>query len=82
MREEDKLKRRIYALSFAMWELHLYLDSHPEDCDAAKKLREYTERSDTLTEEYESKYGTLTETSDKTNRWEWINSPWPWDLEV
>ena len=41
MSEEQAMRRRIAAMQFAMWELHLFLDTHPNNCDAAKKLDDY-----------------------------------------
>lgn len=75
------LKRRINSLAFACWELHLFLDSHPENCEAAQKMTEYKSMIDKLTAEYEEKYGMLFETSQNTSRWQWINGAWPWEVE-
>ncbi len=80
-KEQQMLKRKIDANAFASWELHLYLDSHPGDCEAAKKLAIQKEKIASLTKEYEEKYGTVTESSNTTSRWQWINGPWPWELE-
>ena len=38
MTEQARLRRRISAVQFAAWELHLYLDSHPHCAQAADKL--------------------------------------------
>lgn len=81
MTEQEMLKRKIYANSFASWELHLFLDSHPNNKDAATKLETIRRRIDTLTKEYEEKYGTVTEVSNNTSRWQWVNGAWPWELE-
>ena len=43
MNEQQRLRRHISAVQFAMWELHLYLDSHPYCKEAAKKLAAYRE---------------------------------------
>ena len=48
MSEQEALRRRIYAMQFACWELHLFLDTHPNNCDAARKLEEYRTRADKL----------------------------------
>ncbi len=82
MTEQAGLRRRISAVQFAAWELHLYLDSHPYCSEAAKKLKEYEERAKKLTEEYEGKYGPLNELSRNTSRWAWISDPWPWETEA
>lgn len=80
--EQSRLRRRISALQFAAWELHLYLDSHPHCAEAAKKLETYRELLKKLSAEYEDKYGPLNETSRETSRWAWISDPWPWEAEA
>ena len=81
MNERQRLRRKIDAYSFSMWELHLFLDSHPNNCEAAKKMEEYRKIFEELTEEYEATYGPLNEVSSKTSRWAWVAGPWPWDIE-
>ena len=74
MNEQQRLRRHISAVQFAMWELHLYLDSHPYCKEAAKKFAAYREEYDKLTAEYEKAYGPLNETSRSTSRWAWIRA--------
>ena len=81
MNERAMMRRKIQALQFAVWELHLFLDSHPNNCEAAKKLEEYSKQIQQLTMEYEKKYGPLFESSRNTSRWQWVSGPWPWELE-
>ncbi len=82
MNEQSRMKRRISAVGFAMWELHLYLDSHPYCADGAKKLAEYQEQYKKLLAEYEEKYGPVNEMSRNTSRWAWVSDPWPWEAEA
>lgn len=82
MSEKDMLRRRIYAVRFAMWELHLFLDTHPNDNDAMNKLEEYQTRNNTLTAEFEEKFGAIGDTSQNTDRYRWICDPWPWEKEA
>ena len=82
MNEEQALRRRINAIKFASWELHLFLDTHPNNCDAARKLEEYRRQLDTLTKEFEDKFGPIGETPQNTSRSAWISDPWPWDKEA
>ena len=62
------------ALAFAAWELRLYLNTHPDDCEALR-----------LFEEYESKlrqenYATTFVPGRKgRSRWNWLDDPWPWE---
>ena len=81
MSDEQALRRRIGAIKFASWELHLFLDTHPNNCDAARKLEEYRRQLAQLTKEFEEKYGPIGETPRNTSRWAWINGPWPWEKE-
>ena len=79
MNEQERLLRRIRAMQFAQWELHMFLDTHPNDCEAAKKLEEYRTKTAALIKEYEAAYGPMNETSTNTSRWAWITNPWPWE---
>lgn len=82
MSEKDALRRRIYAVRFALWELHLFLDTHPNNCEAARKQEEYKARDEKLTKEFEEKFGPIGETPQNTSRWAWISDPWPWEKEA
>ena len=79
MNDQARLRRRISAVQFAAWELHLYLESHPNCAEASKKLAEYRALHKKLKTEYEDKYGPLNETTADANRWAWITGPWPWE---
>ena len=70
---------KISAVEFAMWELHLYLDTHPEDLESVKLYNSYKEKRDCLVDEFESKYYSLT--SDNAQGVCWIKNPWPWEKE-
>ena len=56
MTDRDTLLQKLSALQFAAWELHLYLDTHPDDCDALELNEKYGAKSKELTEFFESKY--------------------------
>lgn len=81
MDEKDMLLRKIRSTDFAMWELHIFLDSHPDNADALALMQKYTDKRDVLVAEYEKKYGPLNMRSvTNANRWQWINDPWPWEI--
>ncbi len=77
MSTHDKLLRTLSSVQFALWELHLYLNTHPNDMTALGMHEKYTCRLNELTAEYEECFGPL---SPKTGEGiEWLKNPWPWD---
>lgn len=80
MNDKEKLLKRLSAAQFAAWEVHLYLDTHPEDAAAIAAFNQYQKRAMELREEYTRKYGELLAGENANpNTWEWLNSPWPWE---
>ncbi len=79
MNEQDIMMRRISALDFAIVELNLYMDTHPEDEEVNLKLNDYKERSQSLKNEYQEKYGPISSKAMEENRFGWISDPWPWN---
>lgn len=77
MTERAKLLRSLSAEQFAVWELHLYLDTHPCDKTAQRMHEKHSARAAELREEFEEKFGPL---STRTGEGcEWLKSPWPWE---
>ena len=74
----EELMDKIHALSFAMTEAQLFLDTHP-DCRAALDyFRNLRDELDGLTPEYQNKYGPLFADMTVGDKWAWIDGPWPW----
>lgn len=83
MNEEQMMRKRYYAARFACWELHLFLDTHPNNKEAARRLEEYQGRAARLRKEYEEKFGPLGETTQDTSRWacpSFTSSGAAWDV--
>ncbi len=79
---KKELKQRIFELDFAIYELVLYLDTHPTCRKGMELLKEYRKRKEELTKMCDEKYGkmVITHTDAPADRcWEWLESPWPWD---
>lgn len=74
---KNSLKHRLMAIRFSIWDLHLYLDTHPCDETAMNLENKYKERYAELLKEYECKYGPLTALAGSGT--EWTKAPWPWD---
>lgn len=68
----------IMALNFAINDLALYLDTHPNDQTAIRMHCEYSEKQISLTAEYQRLYGPLT-INFMSDTWDWIDEPWPWE---
>lgn len=77
MTQREKLLLRLSSAQFARWELHMYLDTHPNDMQAIAMEKKYADMASALVEEYESKYGPLSPRSGVAA--EWLQNPWPWD---
>ncbi len=73
----DMLKR-IKCLNFAIIELGLYLDTHPDDEKALCLHRKYCKEYRELTDKYQKVYGPLT-IQFPCNKWRWLEEPWPWE---
>lgn len=74
---KKKLLIRLSSMNFAMLEMRLFLDTHPDDKEALAMLKKYREKYDVLKKEYEEQFGPLT--LNGMNSDEWICDPWPWD---
>ena len=81
MSEQERLMRKICACRFAMWELKIFLDTHPNECGAMKRLAEYRKYTQELVAQYEDTYGPMNLNSDTANRVAWVQEPWPWETE-
>ncbi|MBQ2286268.1 MAG: spore coat protein CotJB [Clostridia bacterium] len=82
MNEKAMLRRKIFEADFVLYELALFLDTHPDSKKAMELMCEYRKMRSELIKEYESRFGNYIETlSDvpESDRWKWIDGPWPWD---
>lgn len=79
---EDSLNK-LRATNFAVLDLGLYLDTHPDDAEALEIFNQYRTESIQLETEFERRYGPLTLHSDVLTAypWTWIMSPWPWEVK-
>lgn len=72
---------QLMALEFAVIELGMYLDTHPDDCEAAALFRDYAQQAAEARAAYEAKHGPLRlGSAGAGGSWDWICDPWPWDF--
>ena len=69
------------GLCFAITDLNLYLDLHPEDMEAFNMFKKYNQELKTKQAEYETMYGPLEINHESGNKFNWLENPWPWDNE-
>ncbi len=75
--EQSKLLLELSAVSFASHELNLYLDLHPNDESVLTLFNDYRRKTNSLIDEYETKYGPITVNSDSLDA-----SPFLWEVDA
>lgn len=73
--------KRIKSYDFALVEMNLYLDTHPDDHQALCLFKMYNEKREALVCEYERYFGPyiVTVNDVQGNSFDWICDPWPWE---
>ncbi|HQA60459.1 MAG: spore coat protein CotJB [Tepidanaerobacteraceae bacterium] len=74
------LLKEIMAVDFVVYELALFLNTHPTDRRALEDHNNFARRSQELRAMYEKKYGPLTLGSVSEFPYQYINNPWPWEI--
>ena len=77
MTRKEMLKK-IKCLKFAVVELALYLDTHPDDTKALCLHNKYSKELKEICDIYQKVYGPLT-IEYPCNKWRWLEEPWPWE---
>ena len=78
-----ELFEQIGAISFALDDLRLYLDTHPDCAEALALFTEYQKQRHDLITSYTSQFGPIDSYYvDTENGWSWINEPMPWKQEA
>ena len=77
MTRKEMLKK-IKCLKFAVVELALYLDTHPDDKKALCLHNKYSKELKEICDKYQKVYGPLT-IEYPCNKWRWLEEPWPWE---
>ena len=78
----NDLLKNVMAEGFAMQELALYLDTHPDCAEGLQAFREARDRCAAARDAYEQVCGPLTQRSAAAEeRWSWVARPWPWEGE-
>ncbi len=79
--EKERMLYQVLALSFAINDLNLYLDLHPDDKQVFELFKKYVKEEEDMCQSYVKKYGPLEVTETMGGKFNWLNSPWPWDTK-
>ncbi|MDI3538598.1 MAG: spore coat protein [Bacillota bacterium] len=82
MPEQAQLLTQIMALEFTAVDLNLYLDTHPDDQRALMDYNSTVQELAILKDQYQRRYGPLTNFGYAPSQypWAWVNDPWPWEV--
>lgn len=80
-REQSQLLSYIQILDFTLYDLSLFLDTHPNDTEALQYYHHYNLLRNKSVEEYSALYGPLTahDACKSETEWMWVQQPWPWE---
>ncbi len=74
------LMRKISEYFFALYDLSLYLDTHPEDHDALSSYHSLNRTYREYYDEYVCAHGPIAFTDIKSeDYWTWVAEKWPWE---
>ena len=80
MFNEQSMLLDIQKLEFYIYDLALYLDTHPNDPVALYKHKQLTQQLMVLKIAYEAQHGIMCIMDTEIGEtWRYINGPWPWD---
>jgi len=72
----------VLALSLALTDLHLYLDTHPQDAEVTQIFSHYNEALAAAKVRYVAEFGPLTlQDAVQNGQYVWTRDPWPWDYQ-
>ncbi|MBW7477078.1 spore coat protein CotJB [Paenibacillus oenotherae] len=72
----------LQQLDFALVELTLYLDTHPNDLQAIQQFNQLAQQRQQCAHQFEMQYGPLLQFGHSYSKypWQWIETPWPWQV--
>ena len=79
---EEVLLLKLSQMEFALNDLSLYLDLHPNDMAVFNKFKEYTSEYKRYLNEFEKNYRPLVLSSINKDSYEYYKNPWPWDNDA
>ena len=78
LNSKEQLALKIYEYDFALNDLNLYLDLHPEDINMFNKFKTYIKELENLKQRYIKEYGPLCLTDVIFDKYNWLDK-FPWE---
>ena len=83
---ENKKRQLMYAIhmyDFYLYELQLYLDTHPTGPNGLHAFRKYKELREKAAASYAELFGPISPSQSSCESvFEWAKGPWPWEKEA
>ena len=77
--DKELLMRQSMEAGFAMDDVVLFLDTHPENQDALRYYKPVRDMRDQSMAAYERRFGPLRYTDVTSMSWNWVTEKWPWE---
>ena len=78
--EKMRLISAVSQTGFAISDITLYLDTHPQDQEALEYFHHMKHKLEQASAEYEAKVAPLHQLCGEDNKcWQWAETPWPWE---
>lgn len=75
---ENEAMRNVMKSMFAVNDITLYLDTHPQDRNALNLHKQYVAEYEKAKKYYENNFGPLSIYANMNN-WTWVYDKWPWE---
>ena len=83
MKSKTELMRTIQKYDFALYDLTLYLDTHPRCREAMALFDKYRTQRSAAVQEYVERFGPIKALQSSTeDSWNWGTGPYPWEKEA
>lgn len=79
MNMRASLMNQIDEASFAMDDVALFLDTHPNDMAAMQYYQNVVAMRKNAVDAYERQFGPLMIDSVNGQNWDWVTEKWPWE---
>lgn len=73
--------QELQTMDFSLYEMTLYLDTHPYDRAVMEQYNQLAQNRKQFAEQFEEYYGPLLHGKSFSRLpWQWVESPWPWQV--